>query len=153
MNFTNDPSLVEERRHQCLKLRQMGLTYRQIAKETGLGLKTAHKYVAKSVDEIREKCDEIASNIIAIELDRLDLMFQNLWDRIERGDSAAMLTALKIMDRRAKYLGLDSPTKIAETNVAGEDKYAAMSDDELKALLADLNDKINNQPTITPAEQ
>ena len=47
-----------------------------------------------------------------MELARLDAMLSALDDKIEAGDTKAIGTALRIMDRRAKYLGLDGPIKI-----------------------------------------
>ena len=38
---------------------------------------------------------------------------------------------LRVMERRAKLLGLDAPQKIAPTNPSGENEFHSMSDEEL----------------------
>ena len=47
-----------------------------------------------------------------IELERCDAMIVGLWRKVEAGDTKAVLAACRVMDRRAKLLGLDASTKI-----------------------------------------
>ena len=54
---------------------------------------------------------EEAQEIIALELIRLDEMSKGISTSAENGDPRLIETMLKIMDRRAHYLGLDAPTK------------------------------------------
>lgn len=53
----------------------------------------------------------VADEVRTLELERLDKFLLALWDKIEQGDPIAIDRGLKIMDRRAKYLGLDAPVK------------------------------------------
>jgi hypothetical protein len=53
----------------------------------------------------------VADEVRTLELERLDRFLSYLWDKIEQGDPVAIDKGLKIMDRRAKYLGLDAPIK------------------------------------------
>lgn len=59
-----------------------------------------------------------------IELDmmRLDALYKALQDKVKRGDPTAINAGVRILDRRAKLLGLDSPVKI-RTEVAGQVNY------------------------------
>ena len=55
-----------------------------------------------------------------MELDRLDVALDALADRIEQGDDRAVATMLRIQERRAKLLGLDSPDR-QQVEVTGID--------------------------------
>jgi hypothetical protein len=48
-----------------------------------------------------------------MELARLDRLQAAVWGDAIAGDIAAIHTVLKIMERRAKYAGLDAPTRAA----------------------------------------
>jgi hypothetical protein len=61
---------------------------------------------------------EEAQEVTALELIRLDEMSKGISTSAEKGDPRLIETMLKIMDRRAHYLGLDPPTK---QEVGGKD--------------------------------
>jgi hypothetical protein len=54
---------------------------------------------------------EPAEEIRTIELARLDGLMVTLWPAARRGDLAAVDRILKVMERRAKLLGLDAPAR------------------------------------------
>ena len=45
--------------------------------------------------------------LLQLELDRLDALMRAYWDAALAGDGEAADRVLRIMDRRARYLGLD----------------------------------------------
>lgn len=92
---------------KALKLRLAGATYEQIAKSVGYTAKgAAYKAVESAMaDSKREKADQI----LEIELMRLDTLQRAVWPAAVGGDRKAILTALQVMNRRAKYLSLDNP--------------------------------------------
>lgn len=49
---------------------------------------------------------------VASELEECDNLRAKLAHRIDTGDINAIMAALKILERRAKYLALDSPTRL-----------------------------------------
>lgn len=108
-----------ERQKQALELRRMGLGYEAIAAQIGIGKSQAHRLVAAGMDDAREQIAADADVLRAAEVSRLDGMLQGLWPRARKGDVAAVDRVLKIGERRAKLLGLDAPTKIAETDPDG----------------------------------
>ena len=61
---------------------------------------------------------EEAQEVIALELIRLDEMSTGISTSAENGDPRLIDTMLKIMYRRAHYLGLDAPIK---QEVGGKD--------------------------------
>ena len=115
-----------ERAAQALQLREQGMTYDAIAKELGVSRTTAFDDVKDSLHEIiREPAEELRD----LELSRLDNMLLRLntelaavvkdrrQDKLS-ADKAAQSVArivdgqLRVSDRRAQLLGLDSPQRI-----------------------------------------
>lgn len=121
-------------RDKCMSLRVLGMSYAEIAKQTGISRQGAYKAVQTALDEIRASYRETAAEVLELELDRLDEMTRALSGKVGYGDPQAVTAALRVMDRRAKLLGLDAPTKIAPTDPSGDNPYLAASDEELRAL-------------------
>lgn len=97
---------TQEKRNQALDLRRRGLNYREIAKALACSLANAHKLVETAIAQIPI---EAAEQVRQLELARLDKMLEGLNDSANTGDPRAVLAVVKIMERRAKYLGLDAP--------------------------------------------
>ena len=57
-----------------------------------------------------------------------------LMERAKEGSQTAVDRILRIMERRAKLLGLDAPTKIAPTDPSGEHEYSGIADDLQRRL-------------------
>lgn len=96
----------------ALELRKRGASYRQIAKALDCATSTAHELVQTAMrDTLQEPADEVRQ----IELERLDLMLKALLPRAldsdDKGQARCAEMVLKLMDRRASYLGLDAPTR------------------------------------------
>ncbi|MBF6332388.1 sporulation transcriptional regulator SpoIIID [Nocardia transvalensis] len=115
-----------------------GATIRAIADKLGVSKTTAHRDVAEALAEIKR---EPAQAVLDMELHRLDAMLLGLYPTAVRGDVKAVLAALKIMDRRAKYLGLDN-TSPADT---GHEARHAL--DSLHAAIVSAAEQITDTPT------
>tara|TARA_Y100000310_G_scaffold111632_1_gene110026 strand:+ start:440 stop:964 length:525 start_codon:yes stop_codon:yes gene_type:complete len=107
-----------------LELRLRGKSYRFIAEALGVRVQTVKSYIERGLSA-RES--ENIEGVRRMEGIRLDYMLDKLWDKVEAGDEFAIDKVLKIMDRRSKLYGLDSPIKkeISKTisgSVAVEDK-------------------------------
>lgn len=110
----SSPRKIEaaERRIQALDLRKAGLTYQAIADRLGFkSPASAKKTVDTALDEMREIYREQAEQLIELECQRLDRLLQGLWLKAAGGNPRAVEAALKIMERRARLLGLDSAQK------------------------------------------
>jgi hypothetical protein len=108
---------------EALQLRQAGLTYRQIGARVGMTESGARKAVIRALNDLlREK----AAEVIEVELARLDRLQVNVWPRAVAGDVRATDTLLRIMDRRAKYLGLNNP-KVTDAAADNLTLLAALS--------------------------
>jgi hypothetical protein len=101
---------LKKRDARVFELRIQGNTFDQIASEVGFSgpsgawqayQRVKESHIFESVDEARQ-----------LELMRLDEMQFAIWDRAINGELPALQCVLKIMDRRAKLLGLDKPEKI-----------------------------------------
>lgn len=115
---------------KALELRLTGMSYRAIAEALGV---SDHSTIAQRVQiALKEIIREPAENVLKMELERLDKMLLGMWKKAAAGDLQALDRALKIQDRRARYLGLDAPTKTQEVPVA------SLTDEQLKAKWKEL---------------
>jgi len=115
-----------ERREKAIELRKAGATYQSIADNLGVTPQAAHKMVMKVLGDLAEKSQENAEHVRSIELQRLDKLFFAMYQQAVKGSQGAVDRCLRIMDRRAKYLGLDAPKEVA---MDGEIIFKVVHDD------------------------
>jgi hypothetical protein len=88
----------------------MGLTYEQIAERLKYGSRSAaHRDIQIALEELVEAP---AKELVAEELSRLERLLQGVWAEARKGDVQKVGTVLKILDMRAKYLGLYAPDRV-----------------------------------------
>lgn len=143
-----------QRRVEALNLRAAGHNYRVIADTLGVSVKTAYMDVQDGMRYLSAYERVIAEDHRAMDLTRLDLMLSYLWSKVELGDTFAMQTALQVMARRSKLLGLDAPVEI-DLNVRRPLKEASLTElVELAKKLQDhtraLPDRSHSLSTPTP---
>ena len=98
-----------KRRSNALELRGAKVTFEEIA----------NRDVMKAIVDLVETP---AKDVVAEELASLDRVQQTLWPMVRRGDLSAVDRLLRVMERRARYLGLDQPDRIqAEITVSDID--------------------------------
>lgn len=112
----------EENRRIAFELRKAGATFDEIGKAMGMTRQSAFELVTKTLAEIRSRTAEDVEHVRELELHRLDALLKGLWQSASKGSVNAVDRALKIMERRARLLGLDAPTKLASTNPAGDEE-------------------------------
>ena len=96
---------VALRRARALDLRRAGKSYPDIAAELGYsGAGSASKDVSRALDQVVQ---EAGKQLIQLERERLDGLLAILWPRAERGDVRAARECVRVMERRARLLGLD----------------------------------------------
>lgn len=99
-----------DRHVRALELRKAGVGYRQIAEALGYANASgAFKAVQRSLREVKH---EAADKLLALEIERLDQMLVAISQAVRSGNFGAIDRALRIAERRAKLLGLDSATKV-----------------------------------------
>lgn len=64
---------------------------------------------------LKKTLQEPADELRTMEVERLDVMLDGLWDKASKGDTWSVDRVLRIMERRASLLGLDAPVKREET--------------------------------------
>ena len=121
---------VREHQQAALKLRLTGMSHRAIAEALGVSDHTTIQ--GRIAGALKEIIREPAEEVLKMELERLDVMLVGLWKQAAAGDLQALDRALKIQDRRARYLGLDAPTKTQEVPMA------SLTDEQLKAKWKEL---------------
>lgn len=104
-----------EREEEALSLRLAGLTYRVIGEQMGISESGAYKAVVRALKRLNERVTENAEEVRRMELERLDKMLRGLWPAALRGNQGAVDRVLRVMQRRAMYLGLDAPKALDVT--------------------------------------
>ena len=110
------------RQQAALEYRISGFTYRQIAAHLGVSEKTAYYDVQGSIDAIEDIKADRAERIREMELLRLDRMTAALNTAANAGDIRAIGQQVRIMERRAKLLGLDAAIQIKQEVAAIDGK-------------------------------
>ncbi len=122
-----------ERKAEALKLRKSGATYEEIAQKLGLsGRTSAFECVQRAIRDITK---EPAKDVLELEVARLDAMLSGLWEKATDGDDKAVTSALRIMDRRAKYLGLDQAPEQESAVLPAPSERASKLDSMLREYL------------------
>ena len=104
-----ESAAAKVRAAKALELRMEGKTFIEIAKEVGYkSRQAAHDAVKRALDSITR---EPAQDLIKLDLERLDAMWGIHYLNAQSGDVNALSACMKIMERRAKMLGLDVPDR------------------------------------------
>ncbi len=108
---------AHEKQLTALGLRKAGKTFEAIAAELGYaGPAGSYKAVMSA---LKRTLQEPADEVRRLEIERIDAMWEKVWWQIKSGDHKAVNVLLRLMERRAKLLGLDMPKKIAHTDPTG----------------------------------
>lgn len=99
-----------DKRKQVVELRRSGLGWDEIAAQTGYKSRGAAYTAFK--EALRETIREPTQQLIDLEVARLDALFLAMWEPAMQGDHQATDRAIRIMERRAKLLGLDAPERV-----------------------------------------
>ncbi len=105
----HDPEVIAKER-QALELRRAGVTYDLIAERVGYSERgAARKAVVRA---LRRTLEGPAEDVRELEADRLDRLQSGLWAQAMKGNLGAVDRVLRLMERRARLLGLDQPTQV-----------------------------------------
>lgn len=134
---------AQERRRKAVELRRAGASYAHIAATLDMAPSSVHKTVCKALAQLKDDIADQATLLQAQEADRLDHLQVKLWARAAGGDLAAIDRVLRLMERRARLLGLDAPQRIAPTTPDGSAAWdaGAMTPAERAARIAELERK------------
>jgi hypothetical protein len=101
-----------QRRTEAVELRVAGLTYREIGERLQCSTAMAHKIVTEELQRLTRERAQAAGTLSQLENERLDRLHTALWPQAAAGDMDAVNTILRLMNRRAKLLGLDVPATL-----------------------------------------
>lgn len=107
MTKKTDAAERELRRKKVAANLLAGLTYRQMAEALGVGLATVAADVRLILDRWRKEQVAEIDDWLQVQLRRLDTMLNAIWDKVLSGDLKAAETALHIIERQAKLLGME----------------------------------------------
>lgn len=154
MSKQQQEAITAERHALALEMRKHGYSYDQIGEHFECSSQSARSLVKLALEKaIREPGQEI----IDIELQRLDQLYRVAFNRAATGEVGAINQCLAVMQRRAKYLGLDAPDKSELTGAGGAPLAIAsmslkgMSDTDLEAMKALLLKGAGVSPVNDPA--
>ena len=116
-----------ERRAYVLTLKRSGWTYAKIARAAiakfgaerlpaGWDSRYACKDVKRELDKLNDDNAETAEDIRQIVTMRMDRMIAALWQKVLRGNVAAIDRVTRIDERRCKLWGVDAPTRTDVTS-------------------------------------
>jgi hypothetical protein len=109
-DMDEDGNSLEEKELRVLELRRAGFTFQRIAEEVGYKQASGAQRALERI--MARNIPQLPKEYVWQELDRLDRMQVALWPRAMKGDDRAINTIIRLMERRAGYLGIDAPTKV-----------------------------------------
>lgn len=115
---------ITERQTEVAALARSHYSAIEIAKRLGVTPRTVSNDLAVLRAQWRERREVDTDEWVASELERLAVAERAIWPQVERGKLVAIDRLLAIMDRRARYLGLDAnPTQNQQTTVTVQVAY------------------------------
>ena len=101
---------IEIRRKKVAANLTAGLNYRDMADALDVSLATVAGDVKAIVKRWQDEQVSTIDQWVQLESHRLDRAINAIWDKVQAGDLGALDRMLKIMERRARLLGLDTPS-------------------------------------------
>lgn len=130
-----------ELEQEVLKLRLAGASFALIARNLDRSVGGVHKACMRALERQIKEISEDADAVLALELQRLDSMLLGAWPKAVAGDLSAVDRVLRIMKRRARYLGLDAPVRRELSGPEGgpiEHINESELDREIRSLLREM---------------
>lgn len=120
----HDKILVRQREIQAIQLKRAGATYDEIGEQLGVGGAAAYRIVSRYLARVRRQFAHVAEDVVAIELERCDGLLVQHYATMSTLDPADVdgltkitKSILNVMDRRARYLGLNKDSPLVNVKV------------------------------------
>ena len=97
-----------EKMEQAWELRRLGLSFREVAQETGMSKSQAHRVIAELAADASQTLGARVAECVALDLDTLSRMQRAKQPAADAGDDDAINTVLRILEARRKLLGVGS---------------------------------------------
>lgn len=108
---TAEKAEIIKRQILALDLKLSGWSYRKIGEKLNISHVQAFDDVKNAIAELNSQKLEVTGDYVAIELERLDMLTKGLEPMAAVGNPIAVNAYVKVMDQRAKLLGLYAPAK------------------------------------------
>lgn len=109
---------ITERQTQVAALVRKHYTTSEIASRLGVTPRTVSNDLTTLRAQWRERREVDTDEWVSSELERLAVAERAVWPKVEKGNLFAIDRLLAIMERRARYLGLDAnPTQTQQTAI------------------------------------
>jgi hypothetical protein len=102
---------IEQRRKTVAENILSGLNYRDIGGALDVSIGTISSDFSVIIGRLQRDQTSVAEQIVALEIRRLDRALNAIFAKVVEGDAGAIELMLKIMNQRAKYLGLYAPER------------------------------------------
>jgi orotate phosphoribosyltransferase-like protein len=96
-----------DEKQRALHLRRGGATFAEIAAELNSDERRVKRIVQDALEDARAQVAASARELQELEASRLDALMGAIWDRAVEGNMLAIDRVLRLMERRAKMLGID----------------------------------------------
>lgn len=116
--------MEKERVEEILRMRRGGLSFEQIAERLEVDEDTAYR-VWLEQSKVRLSPDDF-NTLRSTEAERLDAAQAAVWSKVLRGEVPSVLAMLRIMERRAKLLGLDANEVRQQQEVTVDDAFSRL---------------------------
>lgn len=123
-------AVIEKRRRAVAANLLAGLNYRDIAEGLNVSVGTVSGDVKALMTQWREDQAKDVGDHVAIDLRRMDMAINAIWDDVKAGKLQAIDRLLKILERRSKMLGYDKPDKVDIVDWRQEAEQAGINADE-----------------------
>lgn len=118
-----------KRENAAVELHKSGWSYRAIAEKLGVTPTQAHRDVKNAIKALNATRLETTQDYVTVELERLNMLTKGLEPMAAVGNTMAVTAYVKVMEQRAKLLGLYAPEK-KDLNI----NLSELTDDELRAI-------------------
>lgn len=120
MSRKSNRAVIEQRRAKVATLLTAGVSYRRMAESLGVSLGTIARDVGMLIKQwAKEQSPENRERWRVLELEKLNELEFAINPQAKSGNQGAVDRVLRVMERRAKLLGLDMPTR-ADITSGGE---------------------------------
>jgi Sigma-70, region 4 len=118
-----------ERERLAVELRVQGCTFAEIGTQLGVSDRMASRIFHRAMDRVLR---EPVGQLVDLEAARLDALWAAMWPRALAGSARHAEVCLRVLERRARLLGLNQPSKL-EMRMSVEEVDAL--DREIEKLL------------------
>jgi len=129
---------ANEKVGDAIRLRKQGWSYEEISQACGYtSAPVAFKAVRDALAASRSELKESAADLLQIEVDRVDLLWKHVADKLASGEAkpATLKAGIDVLARKAKLLGLDKPTQHEHLLTMSESEANNSSDIRLAVVL------------------